>query len=254
VSLSWTAPVADGGTPVVGYTATCSDGTNSFENTGEASPVVVDGLTDGTTYSCTVVATNAAGESEASTSVLVVPYTVPAAPGPVTVSSGDGSLTVSFAAGASNGRPVTSYAVTCDDGVTLVTVTDDGSPVVVDGLTNGTPYSCSVTATNAAGVSQPSGEVPGTPAGPPSAPTGVSVLREGTTATVSYLAPDDDGGSAVVGYTAYCSSSDGSAPVDPVPSSGGAVETLTLTGLTEGGSYYCWVVARNAAGPSPAAS
>ena len=69
-SVAFTSPVSNGGSTITSYTVTSTPG--SFTSTGATSPLVVTGLTAGTAYTFTVVATNAAGNSltsSASTSV-----------------------------------------------------------------------------------------------------------------------------------------------------------------------------------------
>ena len=56
----------DGGRPVSSYTATCTDGTNTFTGTSTSSPITVSGLTNDVAYTCTVTATNSVGTSSAS--------------------------------------------------------------------------------------------------------------------------------------------------------------------------------------------
>ena len=63
-SVAFTAPANNGGTAITSYTATASPG--GFTKTGATSPLVVTGLTAGTSYTFTVIATNAAGNSVAS--------------------------------------------------------------------------------------------------------------------------------------------------------------------------------------------
>ena len=55
---------------------------------------------------------------------------------------------------------ITSYTATCIYGITQYTGTSTTSRITVSGLTNGVGYSCSVTATNAAGTSTPSATSP----------------------------------------------------------------------------------------------
>ena len=62
-SLTWTAP-ANGGAPIFAYTVTSSPG--GFTATSSTTSTIVTGLTNGTTYTFTVVATNAVGTGPAS--------------------------------------------------------------------------------------------------------------------------------------------------------------------------------------------
>jgi hypothetical protein len=62
VTVSWTAPADDGGSAVTGYAVTASPGGQTCTTTG-ATSCVVSGLTNGTAYTFTVVATNEAGNS-----------------------------------------------------------------------------------------------------------------------------------------------------------------------------------------------
>jgi large repetitive protein len=57
ISVAFAAPGSDGGSPLIGYTATCGG-----QNTnGTSSPIIVTGLVNGTSYVCTVSAINAIG-------------------------------------------------------------------------------------------------------------------------------------------------------------------------------------------------
>ena len=71
-SIAFTAPSA-GGSAITGYTASCTAGSATVTGTSAASPVAVSGLTNGTAYSCTVVAKNAAGTGAASAAVALTP-------------------------------------------------------------------------------------------------------------------------------------------------------------------------------------
>jgi hypothetical protein len=110
----------------------------------------VTGLTNGTTYSFVVKATNAGGDSAASNEVSATPRTVPSAPTGVTATAGDGQATVRFETPASDGgSPITGYIVTASPGG--ITAEGPGSPITVTGLANGTTYTFTVQAVNAIG-------------------------------------------------------------------------------------------------------
>jgi hypothetical protein len=154
VTVSWTAPVSDGGSPITSYEVTGNPGGSC--TTAGALSCTVSGLTNGLTYSFTVTATNALGTSDASApSAAVTPTATPTAPGPptgVTGAAGDGEVSVSWAAPASDGgSAVTGYTVTSSPG--SLTCATASTNCVVTGLTNGTAYTFTVTATNAVGTS-----------------------------------------------------------------------------------------------------
>ena len=156
-TVTFAAPSSNGGSSITGYTVTSSPGGNTA--TGAASPITVTGLSNGTAYTFTVTATNAAGTSTASAaSNSVTPASAATAPGAPTVgtaTAGNAQATISFTAPASNGgSAITGYTVTSSPGGK--TATGTASPLTVTGLTNGTAYTFTVTATNAVGTSSAS--------------------------------------------------------------------------------------------------
>jgi alpha-tubulin suppressor-like RCC1 family protein len=160
-TVTFAPPAFNGGADISSYTVTASPGGQSA--TGTASPIVVGGLAHATSYTFTVTAGNAIGTSPSSSpSTPVTTATVPGPPRDVKVNAGDGEVTVSFDAPAlDGGAAVTSYTVVASPGGT--TATSPASPVFVGGLTNGTSYTFTVTATNAVGT------------GPPSSPSAAAV-------------------------------------------------------------------------------
>lgn len=73
VSLQFTAPASDGGSKILSYQATCNAAQSTVSTSGTASPLTLTGMTNGTTYSCSVRAVNAVGSGSASSAVSVTP-------------------------------------------------------------------------------------------------------------------------------------------------------------------------------------
>jgi len=65
-TVSWTAPADDGGSTITGYTVTSSPGALTATWTSGPLQATVTGLTNGTSYTFTVTATNAVGTGPAS--------------------------------------------------------------------------------------------------------------------------------------------------------------------------------------------
>jgi uncharacterized protein (TIGR02145 family) len=244
-TVSFTAPLNSGGSAITGYTVTSIPG--NFTATGATSPINVTGLTNGTPYTFTVVATNSVGNSVASAaSSAVIPVTVPGAPTTVVATAGNTSASVAFIAPASDGGSViTIYTVTSNpEGRTA---TGSSSPLTVTGLTNGTVYTFTVIATTAVGNSVASAaSFAVTPVTVPGAPISVVATAGNTSASVAFVAPDSNGGSAITNYTVTSNPAGGSAT--------GSSSPLTVTGLTNGISYTFTVVATSAVGNSVASA
>jgi hypothetical protein len=160
-AVSWTAP-GDGGSPITSYTVTASPGGGTATVSGSPPPTsgTVSGLSAGTSYTFTVTATNAAGTGPASApSGSVVVVGPPAAPSGVSAVAGNGAAMVSWAAPANNGGAITSYTVTASPGGSIVVDSCSASQpttnILVTGLSDGTTYQFSVTATNANGTGPP---------------------------------------------------------------------------------------------------
>ena len=96
---------------------------------------------------------------------IIIAITKPDAPTGVSATSGgNASTTVSWTAPSDGGSVITGYTATSNAGQTCTSTTTSCS---VTGLTNGTPYTFTVTATNSIGVSDPSSaSSPITPAAP----------------------------------------------------------------------------------------
>lgn len=158
-SIAFTAPTSE--LAITGYTVTSSPG--GFTGTGSASPISVSGLTNGTSYTFTVIATSAAGSSVASTaSNSVTPVGPPSAPSKITPLLGNAQVTLSWTAPQ---EAVDSYSIDYKlvTASTWTTTTSSTTSKVIDGLTNGSSYDFRVKAVNQGGESAFSEKVISTP-------------------------------------------------------------------------------------------
>lgn len=257
-TVRWTAP-ADDGAPITSYTVTAHPG--GEQKTGvKSSPFTMNNLTAGTPYTFTVTATNAIGTGPASApSAAVVPYTIPGPPKITSATAGNGQAQVYFTESRSDqnsGNPITSYTVIARAGAGVTSgpgiksLPGATSPITVSGLTNGTPYTLTVYATNAAGNGPESAPVTVFPATVPGAPTNVTATNATSaaaatgTVNVSFTPPASDGGGGIQSYTVV--SSPGGITVT------GSGSPIQVTGLTIGTSYTFTVYATNSFGNGPA--
>ena len=89
VNISWTAPAANGGSAITGYTVTASPGGRQCTTTGGLS-CIIDQLTNGTAYTFTVTATNSVGTGPASQPSAPVTPQVSSSPLTVSLTFDDG--------------------------------------------------------------------------------------------------------------------------------------------------------------------
>ena len=148
---------------------------------------------NGTGYTFSVVATNAAGNSEPVTSAAATPRTTPGAPTDLDGLAGDSEVLLGWTAPADDGGDtVVDYVVeySTGDGTGWVTIVDGVSPATTlgwAGVSNGVDYTFRVSAVNAAGTgaeSEPSATL--TPFGVPDAPASVVASGGDASAVLSW--------------------------------------------------------------------
>ena len=158
--VSFQIPSSSGSSAISGYVVVSSPLGGIDQNSGSAALThAISNLVNGTAYTFTVTASNAAGFGPASApSNSVTPITTATAPTNVTATAGNASAVVTFAAPASNGgSAITGYYVSSNPAGGVDT--NAGSPSLshtIASLVNGTSYVFTVTANNSAGLSVPS--------------------------------------------------------------------------------------------------
>ena len=258
VALSWTAPASDGGSAIASYNiyeGTTSGGETLLQNTGSTgTSFTVTGLTNGTTYFFEVTAVNGVGEGPVSNEASATPATVPGAPSGLMATPGNTQVALSWTAPASDGgSAIASYNIyegTTSGGETLLQNTGStGTSFTVTGLTNGTTYFFEVTAVNGVGEGPVSNEASATPATVPGAPTGLMATPGNTQVALSWTAPASDGGSAIASYNIYEGTTSGGETL--LQNTGSTGTSFTVTGLTNGTTYFFEVTAVNGVGEGP---
>ncbi len=264
--LTWTAPNADGGSPVTGYDVFEANGGCRPDMTQfNAAPITgtsatVTGLESGSDYCFEVAAVNATGVgalskyANATTTVgpdAPVGFTAVAGNSQVLLSwsppAGDGSTSLTgyelFEGTASGGESTTHFASTTS--TSFLVRNDVDNPFT---LVNGTTYFFTVAGVNAGGPGSAS-EVSATPEPVPSSPQDVVATAGPAQVSLTWTAPASNGGSEITGYDVTEVSSAGQ--VDGTSIESGIQATrYTVTGLQGGVTYYFAVAATNASGAS----
>ena len=125
VNLSWSPPA--GSPPATSYSITTSPSTSTY--TTSDTSYQITGLASNTSYTFSVTGSNAAGTSAATTSSSTLITTVPQAPqSPSASSSTPDQDVVTWSAGASGGKSITSYTIVSSDGPSY---TNQTSPATI---------------------------------------------------------------------------------------------------------------------------
>jgi hypothetical protein len=240
VNVQFGASTDTGGSTLL-YTASAYDTNGTLVSSsapGETSPLKITGLEGGTTYSYRVNSRNAAVTSDDSTEIASLMYvTIPAKP-VVTTSATLNTTTVSWSEPSTNGgSAIASYQVaSTPDGYNVDSLPASTTSVTATGLTNGTSYTFTVTATNVRGFTN-FGTSSVTPFTLPGVPTGLVGVAASGQITLSWTAPSNNGGRAINGYRIANTTTNTSQTSN--------TNSYVWTGLTNGLTYSFIVSATN---------
>lgn len=239
VDVAFTAPASSGGIAITGYTVTASPG--GATATGAGSPIRVTGLTSGTSYTFTVVATNSVGTGPVSAASNAVVTSIAQSITFANPGSQDFGTTPTLSATADSGLPVTFASAT--PAVCSITATGTLAFASVGTCTITADQTGDATHLPAAQVSQ-SFTVAAVVAAAPT--IGTATMASATSVTVSFTAPGFTGGAPVTGYTVTASPGGLTAT--------GAGSPITVGGLNSGTAYTFTVTAQSSAGSSAASA
>jgi len=252
-TVTFVAPANNGGSVITGYTVTSIPSGGIDNNAGSTSLThAITGLTNGTSYTFTVKATNSVGSSVSSVASNSVIPKAPVATGFLFTGPSSGSIN----SASSN------FTVTPNNLYTgTITITPSGtgstglSPIVLTFSNSSTTQtfaitptvagSITLTATNNGILANPANLTYTVNAVAPGVPTPIIATAGNTSALVSFVAPADNGGFTIAGYTVA------SIPAGGIDANAGSTSlTHIITGLTNGTSYAFTVKATNSAGSS----
>ena len=237
VTIGWAA-VSGAASYDIYYSTSSGVSTASSIIKGVQPGYVVTGLANGTTYYFAVAAVNNGGESALSSEVSATPQPpIPAKPTGVVASGQNTQVTLGW----SSVPGATSYNVYYDtaSGVTTssLKVTGVNSGSAITGLTNGITYYFGVTAVNVSGESPISSEVSATPNITLIAPTGFGITGGDKQVSLSWNSV-----SGATSYNIYYGTAPGVFP-SGTKTTGVTTTSTTISGLTDGTTYYFAVTA-----------
>lgn len=236
VTVSWQAPASDGGSAITGYKLVSTPESKVVEVGADVLEAYFAELSPDTSYTFSVSALNAKGESEKAVTNEVTTLVPPSPAQNVVAIAANASLSVTWEAPASG--TVTGYTVKTQPESSTQTLGAEARSATISGLTNGTAYRVSVVAVTEAGESNPALSNEVVPFGVPGKVQNIVAVATGTTVSLSWDAANENG-REITEYTVK-------------PSTGAEISvsgtSAEFTGLTPQLAYTFTVRAKSEAG------
>ncbi|HME55354.1 MAG TPA: PQQ-binding-like beta-propeller repeat protein [Candidatus Lokiarchaeia archaeon] len=255
VVLAWQTPAGNGGSPIVNYNiyrGTSAGIETMLTNIGNVTTWTDTLVASGQTYYYEVSAVSNAGEGPRSNEANATALAVPLPPCGLVASAGNGQVVLEWQSPASNGgaaiKNYTIYRGTSPGGETNLTTIGNVTTWTDTGVANGQTYYYKASATNAVGEGPLSIEADATPLTSitsPSAPQNLQATSGNSQVALSWQAPVNNGGSAIIFYKIYRGKTPGG---EVLVATIGNVTAFSDSNLTNGQPYYYEVSATNGAG------
>jgi titin len=264
VTLNWSSPSSDGGTPITSYniiyTPTDPSGATptspiTLINGGTQ---IIKNLNNNTTYNFQIAAVNSVGIGNYSSVYSILTPDVPSQVKNLSGVVAASQVTLSWLTPDNNGgASITSYIIrySAIGGTLLTWVPTVGSSSLsltqtITGLLNGKEYIFNVVAVNGAGES-PISSIKLVPCGVPDAPNVTNITGADKSVTIVWYAPNDNG-FTITSYNITYSPSTGGIPSSPINNISPISTQMsqTIIGLTNGIPYTFYITAINSAGSS----
>ena len=261
IHLTWTAPLDNGGSSILGYKVYrgTSAGGEAVSAIGTPGTTAYDDLTAsvGTRYYYVVKANNAIGASAASNEAMARLPTPPGVPGSLVAAASGNHTHLSWTAPADNGGAAVSgyniYRGTFAGGESAVALGNAGSTSYDDGsAVVGIQYYYIVRALNSVGESASSSEASCLIIHAPDAPSSLVVVASVGHDSLSWTAPSSNGGIALTSYSVLRGAT--ADPATHVQIAAVMVTQYDDAQITVGQTYYYSVRAVNTVGTSSASN
>ncbi|MDD1755403.1 MAG: fibronectin type III domain-containing protein, partial [Methanomassiliicoccales archaeon] len=252
ISLSWAAPLDDGGASITGYNVYRSGSpTGTFTLLASLNAVTRyddGGLGNGITYYYRISALNSAGEGMLSTYVSAHTLGLPGSPRSLSATSSMGTVKLAWSAPLSDGgSSITSYRIyrgMASGQETFLAAVSNQFTYSDGSVNNGLTYYYYVAAVNSVGIGSNSNEVSAMPGDLPSEPQYLMGTPGNQNVLLTWQPPSTEGGIPITSYNVYRGEDLGSMVM--------IANVNTTTYLDQGlvnGIHYCYAVsALNAAG------